>query len=913
MILNELKLIATVTLDFYTNNIKTINVKQCDTNSRFILASFTDHGKKVALNKDTMSVITRYKKADGKFGLRDCDILEDGTVLIETNEQMLAVAGRCRLDIVILESNGLKVDDYCDVSSLEDIDCAVLSTMPLDLNVVASPISKDELESEYDFTALNSALFETKEAERDLLEKQAEWTNKESERQANEASRQAAETERKKNVEDVVSQATVATTAATNAANDANDAATNANTAATNANTEAQNCKNVYQQINADADAVIAECETARNRANAAAQECESIVDFTGVVMQSEKGVAGGVAILDADGKVPNEQLKIPVKNGTGANSIVIGEGNAEGDFSFTGGTTDTTIAMEMFGSIIGTLIGTPDAAHGKGDMSFAYGAGVKALTAGTMAVGVNSIAGAMGFYWHSFDFTTTDSDGNVTPTIILSTKQAPKYKYTVPIIGTEKTANETSTWTTDAASVLANWAVGDVISIVNDHKYANCSTIKTIDSTNGKITVDSLPFTESTANADTVLSKNFDDYTIYVPSRPTAGIVNLCFGSFALGYNNKAAGSFATAIGYENIAGSDFAFVTGKENKGSYASLIGGTGNIATKANAFAAGNGNTIRGNSGAATGAKNTVNANYGTATGAHNTVNGTYGFAEGDYCEANGSASHAMGIYSVASGAHSYAGGNTSVASSSNSYAMGLKATASGKQAHAQNNSTIASGQDSHAEGWATQSTSYQTHAEGAQTRAMGMRSHAEGYNTIVLGTNSHVEGYSTKTLETILSDIIDVTTATDDEIYQAWSTNKFGLVKNKVSHGEGEDTLALGEYSHAEGYQTVAGYVSHSEGWNTEAKGQGSHSEGRGTKASSEYQHVQGKWNEEDTENKYAHIVGSGTSDTDRKNIHTVDWDGNGWFPSLSLGGTCDNPKVSLTYNEDTGRLVISVN
>jgi hypothetical protein len=28
---------------------------------------------------------------------------------------------------------------------------------------------------------------------------------------------------------------------------------------------------------------------------------------------------------------------------------------------------------------------------------------------------------------------------------------------------------------------------------------------------------------------------------------------------------------------------------------------------------------------------------------------------------------------------------------------------------------------------------------------------------------------------------------------------------------------------------------------------------------------------------------YAHIVGNGTKDSDRSNIHTLDWNGNAWY------------------------------
>lgn len=89
---------------------------------------------------------------------------------------------------------------------------------------------------------------------------------------------------------------------------------------------------------------------------------------------------------------------------------------------------------------------------------------------------------------------------------------------------------------------------------------------------------------------------------------------------------------------------------------------------------------------------------------------------------------------------------------------------------------------------------------------------------------------------------------------------------------------------VGNCSHAEGYNTTAsGLYSHAEGYETIASGYYSHAEGESTIASGTHQHVQGKCNVEDTKNEFAHIVGGGTSDTDRKNIHTLDWQGNAVF------------------------------
>ena len=74
---------------------------------------------------------------------------------------------------------------------------------------------------------------------------------------------------------------------------------------------------------------------------------------------------------------------------------------------------------------------------------------------------------------------------------------------------------------------------------------------------------------------------------------------------------------------------------------------------------------------------------------------------------------------------------------------------------------------------------------------------------------------------------------------------------------------------LGDYSHSEGTSTAFGRYSHSEGNNTISQG--------------ECQHVQGRYNIVDTENKYSHIIGNGESSDERSNAHTVDWNGNAWY------------------------------
>ena len=203
---------------------------------------------------------------------------------------------------------------------------------------------------------------------------------------------------------------------------------------------------------------------------------------------------------------------------------------------------------------------------------------------------------------------------------------------------------------------------------------------------------------------------------------------------------------------------------------------------------------------------------------------------------------------------------------------NSIAFGYDVEASGDGSQAFGEDTVASGMYAYAEGYLTQATGGEAHAEGAHTLAAGTRSHAEGEHTTAKGLGSHAEGYET---------VADTTG--DYSHSEGYKTVTSGF----ASHGEGMDGIAWGDESHVEGEGCVA-------------NGERSHAEGYCTIAESTSQHVQGKYNVADSANKYAHIVGNGTSDTARSNAHTVDWNGNAWFAGdIYVGGTSQNDGASL--------------
>lgn len=203
--------------------------------------------------------------------------------------------------------------------------------------------------------------------------------------------------------------------------------------------------------------------------------------------------------------------------------------------------------------------------------------------------------------------------------------------------------------------------------------------------------------------------------------------------------------------------------------------------------------------------------------------------------------------------ISSGKYSHAEGYKTEATGDYSHAEGNDATASGEAAHAEGIYSESSGSFSHAEGFETTASHIASHAEGHQTTASGQASHAEGSKTTASGTVAHAEGYET-------------------------------IAFGEAAHAEGYKTQATGNYSHSEGYETEAtGEYTHTEGIGTVASGAYAHAEGANTIAAGNQQHVQGKSNIEDTENKYAHIVGNGASGNSRSNAHTVDWHGNAWY------------------------------
>lgn len=230
-------------------------------------------------------------------------------------------------------------------------------------------------------------------------------------------------------------------------------------------------------------------------------------------------------------------------------------------------------------------------------------------------------------------------------------------------------------------------------------------------------------------------------------------------------------------------------------------------------------------------------------------------------------------------------------------------------------------------------------------EGINNIGLGNYSHAEGYKVSATGNYSHAEGSNKNYDETELNNrritssiipnfvgsvtIIGSTAAGMSAHAEGVQTFAYGdcshsegtlcISSEKNAHSEGYNSHATGDCSHAEGADTKAyGAKSHAEGEFTRAEGAQSHSEGYRTVAKGACCHVQGRYNTIDNNSKYLHIVGNGNSDSNRKNCHTIDWQGNTWYSgNLYIGGNSQEDSESFVanvpkYNENNNDNVLMV-
>ena len=275
-----------------------------------------------------------------------------------------------------------------------------------------------------------------------------------------------------------------------------------------------------------------------------------------------------------------------------------------------------------------------------------------------------------------------------------------------------------------------------------------------------------------------------------------------------------------------------------------------------------------------------------------------------------------------------GYSSHAEGTNTIAIGDYSHSEGKGNVAAGFASHAGGGSTNAIGDFSHTEGDSTKAVGYASHSEGLYTKSIGNHSHAEGNNSVANGIVSHAEGDSTISgvlsfgADSIINGVLTINSSYGDisgsfspgnTLYLSdfYFNNNFGTTFQSInssgatyngtntliyitetkgnlntfgslsvynisnptdgndiigysSHAEGNNTLTLGDYSHAEGVGNVAaGFASHAGGGSTYAIGDFSNTEGDTTTASGHASHSEGLYTK--SIGIASHASGSGTT------------------------------------------------
>lgn len=372
-------------------------------------------------------------------------------------------------------------------------------------------------------------------------------------------------------------------------------------------------------------------------------------------------------------------------------------------------------------------------------------------------------------------------------------------------------------------------YQVGDRFSFISGNHYDFCGRITSIN--HNEITYEAgTVFIDSAGEefSEFVDSPLEDDNTFFVPSKAEIGAVEIKNVGLAFGTRCISGGRDSFATGVDVIAGGDFSFATGNE--------------VTTGYNDFGFGFDSHIHGYWNAGGGRQVNVDGRYSWGFGYETLVKAVAAGAFGQGTQALSDHQFVIGRYNLkdASGKYLLIVGNGTVDSAWN-------ITRS-------NAFTV----DKDGNGWFAGSISTPK-------------------NLVVVGNANISKTLTVKDL--VLSgksvDWGNVTSLLIGQDNEVGSGN--GIVclgyQNKAMAGA---AAALGAKNNAAAY---AAFVA---GEYAEARKMWSASLGFKTIADSNNQFVTGKYNEIDSDGKYARIVGNGT-DKKSSNAYTLDWKGNGWF------------------------------
>lgn len=179
--LNEIKKnykVLEIAVDFINPSYNISRAKHLDT-ARYLLCTLTENGIPRTVKENEVARI-RLQKPDKTYIYNDCDIIEDGRVLITLTEQILAVEGNA----------------VCDIQLTDEETEIIYSTKNFIINVDKTAVDNSIIESSNEFNALNNLISTNKKLNEKLEENENIRQENESNRIDNENIRQENETNR---------------------------------------------------------------------------------------------------------------------------------------------------------------------------------------------------------------------------------------------------------------------------------------------------------------------------------------------------------------------------------------------------------------------------------------------------------------------------------------------------------------------------------------------------------------------------------------------------------------------------------------------------------------------------------------------------------------------------------------------
>lgn len=304
----DLQVTKQINIDVSNHKYISLDAKQYDRNLRYILITCYREGELLPINKNTCFASIRYRKPDEYGVFNSCEITQDGKILVELTEQMLAVAGTCYADVVIHKNVELITDIGTTIVNVDDKDLELLkledlhnneiiSTMTFIVYVHEAAFDNKEVESSYEYNKLN-----------DLIAK-AENTYVNVMNSCNSSKVAAAESEAKAKVSEgkalASEQAAAASqSAASNSQTAAANSASSASGSATAAANSAKAASDSQQAASGSAQAASDSAKAAGNSATAASDSAKAASDSKDVVEQINNSITGSINTLTSSGNV---------------------------------------------------------------------------------------------------------------------------------------------------------------------------------------------------------------------------------------------------------------------------------------------------------------------------------------------------------------------------------------------------------------------------------------------------------------------------------------------------------------------------------------------------------------------------------------------------------------------------------